>query len=175
MHLFHLPLLRWRIAYTYFTRCRASYIRLEQVAHSVGERNMTNCKNCGAPLQGGTCQYCGTRYDLPKKVTNIHIEETRPGELTLAGAIRLPIWDLALDRMITETAANKVYPKIAKELAEAILPYVDVHMDFDEINHESVFTYRLKVIEQSKATEIDTAFLTDGLDPKYAKFLTGLY
>lgn len=24
---------------------------------------MTNCKNCGAPLQGGKCEYCGTEYD----------------------------------------------------------------------------------------------------------------
>lgn len=23
---------------------------------------MTNCINCGAPLDGDTCQYCGTRY-----------------------------------------------------------------------------------------------------------------
>lgn len=25
---------------------------------------MTNCKNCGMPLSGGVCEYCGTRYDL---------------------------------------------------------------------------------------------------------------
>lgn len=24
---------------------------------------MTNCKNCGAPLHGGKCEYCGTEYD----------------------------------------------------------------------------------------------------------------
>ena len=24
---------------------------------------MTNCKNCGAPLTGGKCEYCGTEYD----------------------------------------------------------------------------------------------------------------
>lgn len=25
---------------------------------------MTNCKNCGMPLVGSVCEYCGTRYDL---------------------------------------------------------------------------------------------------------------
>lgn len=23
---------------------------------------MTNCKNCGAPLHSGKCEYCGTEY-----------------------------------------------------------------------------------------------------------------
>jgi hypothetical protein len=26
-----------------------------------------NCKNCGAPLRGGKCEYCGTEYDAPPK------------------------------------------------------------------------------------------------------------
>ena len=25
---------------------------------------MTNCINCGAPLQGNQCEYCGTKYNL---------------------------------------------------------------------------------------------------------------
>lgn len=33
---------------------------------------MTNCKNCGAPLHGGKCEYCGTEYDL------ISIEPIKP-------------------------------------------------------------------------------------------------
>lgn len=24
---------------------------------------MTNCINCGAPLHGGKCEYCGTEYE----------------------------------------------------------------------------------------------------------------
>lgn len=33
---------------------------------------MTNCKNCGAPLHGGKCDYCGTEYE----VINLHTEPT---------------------------------------------------------------------------------------------------
>ena len=29
-----------------------------------------NCKNCGMPLVGSVCEYCGTRYD----VLNAHVE-----------------------------------------------------------------------------------------------------
>lgn len=25
-------------------------------------KNITNCRNCGAPLRSCTCEYCGTRY-----------------------------------------------------------------------------------------------------------------
>ena len=31
---------------------------------------MTNCKNCGAPLDGCKCKYCGTRYDIPNVESN---------------------------------------------------------------------------------------------------------
>lgn len=30
---------------------------------------MTNCVNCGAPLHGNVCEYCGTEYNLK------HIDE----------------------------------------------------------------------------------------------------
>lgn len=29
---------------------------------------ITNCANCGAPLHGNVCEYCGTEYNL--KTTN---------------------------------------------------------------------------------------------------------
>lgn len=25
-------------------------------------KNITNCRNCGAPLKSRICEYCGTRY-----------------------------------------------------------------------------------------------------------------
>ena len=28
----------------------------------------TNCKNCGAPLTGCECEYCGTRYEFPERI-----------------------------------------------------------------------------------------------------------
>lgn len=28
---------------------------------------MTNCKNCGAPIHGDVCEYCGTEYAAPPK------------------------------------------------------------------------------------------------------------
>jgi len=28
----------------------------------LSQPKMTNCKNCGAPLHGNHCEYCGTEY-----------------------------------------------------------------------------------------------------------------
>lgn len=28
----------------------------------------TNCRNCGAPLKGGKCEYCGTQVEPPRRV-----------------------------------------------------------------------------------------------------------
>lgn len=32
---------------------------------------MTNCKNCGAPLHGNKCEYCGTEYNNREITGNI--------------------------------------------------------------------------------------------------------
>lgn len=37
---------------------------------------MTNCKNCGAPLHGGKCEYCGTEYEAPRRRAPKYINPT---------------------------------------------------------------------------------------------------
>lgn len=45
---------------------------------------MTNCVNCGAPLQGNVCSYCGTRYRDGKILA--HFDSTDlTGELEIDG------------------------------------------------------------------------------------------
>lgn len=45
---------------------------------------LTNCVNCGAPLQGSTCGYCGTRY-AGNKVQACFGEGQAAGTLTVGG------------------------------------------------------------------------------------------
>ncbi len=41
---------------------------------------MTNCKNCGAPLNGsGKCEYCGTVFRKPRKTGSIDCSPLRSG------------------------------------------------------------------------------------------------
>lgn len=34
---------------------------------------MTNCKNCGAPLVNGKCEYCETEYSRKDEIT-LHVD-----------------------------------------------------------------------------------------------------
>lgn len=36
--------------------------RTEPLSNNKGLKSIFNCKNCGAPLHGIKCDYCGTEY-----------------------------------------------------------------------------------------------------------------
>lgn len=53
---------------------------------------MTNCPNCGAPITGSVCEYCGTRHGLMLADRTFHIDldsfpRSSPSEM-LAGIKR---------------------------------------------------------------------------------------
>lgn len=35
---------------------------------------LTNCKNCGAPLHGSVCEYCGTVYRENQIYMNVNVD-----------------------------------------------------------------------------------------------------
>lgn len=41
---------------------------IELVTPETVNRKLTNCKNCGAPLTGNKCEYCGTIYSIDETV-----------------------------------------------------------------------------------------------------------
>lgn len=45
---------------------------------------MTNCVNCGAPLEGRKCSYCGTMYN-DYGVVSVFDKDECTGTLTIAG------------------------------------------------------------------------------------------
>lgn len=63
---------------------------------------MTNCPNCGAPIQGDICEYCGTVFNKPSGNAAIAEEASRLLENGLItanearsrmGLKRIPIWE----------------------------------------------------------------------------------
>ena len=47
---------------------------------------MKNCINCGAPITGDECPYCGTKYDLrPNPVSATFDENDLTGVLSVGG------------------------------------------------------------------------------------------
>ena len=55
---------------------------------------MTNCKNCGAPIQGsGKCEYCGTvngdRFIVPASGPLIYLDGKKIGEFVVPELSRI--------------------------------------------------------------------------------------
>lgn len=85
------------------------------------------CKNCGAPVVGGTCEYCGTEY-YPKGRYDAGSGEfftSRPKE----GVIPLQSdWKVSYEYMAKDQDAlfREIKRELSFNLAKAILPYIDI-------------------------------------------------
>lgn len=55
-----------------------------EIKGAIGMGMLTNCVNCGAPLHGSTCSYCGTKY-AGDKVQACFGEGQAAGTLTVGG------------------------------------------------------------------------------------------
>ena len=42
--------------------CPSLWMPLSSKSSESNKPKITNCKNCGAPLHGNVCEYCGTEY-----------------------------------------------------------------------------------------------------------------
>lgn len=58
---------------------------------------MTNCPNCGAPVQGAVCEYCGTQFTLQPTaqefIYTFHGEPIDIEELRRKGAVKISMND----------------------------------------------------------------------------------
>lgn len=61
---------------------------------------MTNCVNCGAPLKGLKCEYCGTEYMDKNTIRADFLDENMIGDLIIGGVafkVRLSSVDIDPD------------------------------------------------------------------------------
>lgn len=57
----------------------------------------TNCPNCGAPIVGSACDYCGTAFENPEKVLALAIG--RKVSVSFEDMGRLYEFDMVVDRL----------------------------------------------------------------------------
>ena len=72
------------------------------------------CVNCGAPLTGNKCEYCGTEYgDAPFKADFPH--QNYYGEITINGkTFRCYISDIKFHNILLEHSARDIYGNITR-------------------------------------------------------------
>lgn len=60
---------------------------------------MTNCKNCGAPLNAnGNCDYCGTKY---KRISDFDMRNANKIRLVLPDGQEVEMWGYVTDLKVT--------------------------------------------------------------------------
>lgn len=62
---------------------------------------MTNCINCGAPLRGSKCEYCGTEHDNGRR--NVELAELRRTVLETKLVMQMEEINANINRQIAET------------------------------------------------------------------------
>ena len=55
------------------------------------DNKLRNCINCGAPLTGPVCEYCGTIYEKENKFSGKFFEYSMQGEIEFNGQ-KIPVY-----------------------------------------------------------------------------------
>ena len=108
------------------------------------EQKITNCKNCGAPLHNGKCDYCGTEYESYNPIP-IHLEVRDCQTETLAVTCSMSLLDLKY--MDPVRAAEHIRYNAARKMADEIVKYMDVETWIKPETAEQVFGCRIRVVK----------------------------
>lgn len=104
------------------------------------------CPNCGGKINADRmrCEYCGTQFKREEGPV-LRIETVRPGVRTLGAKVRIP--EYYLRDFNGEEVRNIVMDRIATQLAEALIPMLDVKTGHDLERMEAVMYGRIRVLE----------------------------
>lgn len=106
---------------------------------------ITNCKQCGAPLRNGRCEYCGADYrkEIPQITYTI---EPDYGYQTLACNVAMPLEIIYRDSKAAEQIVKK---DMAYEMSKELLNYMDVETWIEPRTMTQMFGGRIRVKKPS--------------------------
>lgn len=103
-----------------------------------------NCKNCGAPLHGSKCDYCGSTYkDYYNSVIPLRIDSYTHQVDTLGCRIDIPLEYMKEDNI--KIFEHKLKKDMAYQMSEKLLDYMDVETWIDPMRMVQCFGGRIKV------------------------------
>ena len=102
------------------------------------------CPNCGATINRATmtCEYCGTKF---REENSNSVVVLRPGVHVL-GCSRILRNEMAYV-IGEEKASEYVLHEIAREMAECIIPFLDIKAVNEPITNSTKIVTRLRVVE----------------------------
>ena len=103
---------------------------------------LTNCKNCGAALVFGHCDYCGTDYEQQfMKIEPIVIREAK-AKIVQASLL------VDKEALLFSDYIDYIYKDLARKLAEFILENdcMDIKQVYDPCFNQVKFNARCRII-----------------------------
>ena len=112
----------------------------------MNELKPLTCPNCGGRIDAARmrCEYCGTRFKR-EEGSAFRIEVARPGVKTLQVNARIPdhyIMDIGDDAI-----RSIVRDQMSHQLAEALVPMLDLSVGHDLHLNEAIVRGRIRVLE----------------------------
>ena len=105
------------------------------------------CPNCGGNVdrERMICPYCGTQFKREEYEQNIlRIEAYNPQVETLKGKIILD--RRYVDTVGLEEASNVAVHELAKKVADAIAPFMEIHTEFNPKRFETTVSARARIL-----------------------------
>ena len=103
------------------------------------------CKCCGAPLHGYKCDYCGTEYERDMMPEPFIVERVPLGTDTIACKYNVDLG--IINRMEKEDMEHYLKHKMAYEMSEKLLDYMDIETWIDPMTMTQWFGGRIKVLK----------------------------
>lgn len=101
-----------------------------------------NCPNCGAPVTGGTCAYCGTEFDFDG-IKEIKLTYAPYRIETLVSSTVVP---LEMIHGGSRSALDYAEHNMAMQFAKDILKYADIETWIDPVTMSQRIGAKVKVI-----------------------------
>lgn len=110
------------------------------------------CECCGGRIDRATmvCQMCGTAYKLDEYEQPIRIMEYSTRVETLNSRVAIPRY--LVDHMETEDVMEMTLHKMARQMAEKIMPLIEFTHEYEPMTQEYVTYGRLKVANPHTTT-----------------------
>lgn len=103
------------------------------------------CQCCGGTINRTTmkCEYCGTEYEKTDDQVRLRVETFQNPVETLACRASITDGMMAID---LEAASKLAMQSMCRQLAECLIPFMDVHVEHDPCTRIHHLEGRLKVV-----------------------------
>lgn len=104
------------------------------------------CECCGGTINTATykCEYCGTQYEGLSQDC-IRIVSHTPGCRVLSS--NMAIDGMMLHEFGEKEAAEMAIDRLARNIAESLVPYMDIETEYDPCFRQQIIKARVRVIE----------------------------